>query len=138
MMNISLKTNADHVVKMKDGMVKNVFVGQDSIQLKVSVEHVTQIPIIMEGIVSVIMDILETLINVINAMKLVENVLDQKQVSVLLVLMLVLILWMDIVKETLLAQLVFIMMENNVSLALLIALNANQKVSAKLVLKDLT
>ena len=62
---------------MKDGMDNNVFVKVDIIELKMLAEHVMQILIIMDKIVFVIMDFMETQINVTNAIKLVENVQDQ-------------------------------------------------------------
>ena len=118
-------------------MVQSVFVELDIIKLRVYVEHVILTPTIMEEIVFVIMVTLVMLINVKNVIKVVESALVKVQKIVSHVPMLVMILLMDIVKERLLVQLDFILMENNVNLVHLIVLTVNQKIYVTSALTDL-
>ena len=84
---------------MNLGMEQTVSVLISSLKSTESVELVTLTQTIMDKIVCVIEDSLETETNVIPVMQAVEHVLDQLQVNALLVLILAMFLKMDSVLQ---------------------------------------
>lgn len=98
---------------------------QDIIRLMGNVGHAIQIHHIMESIVSVIMDSMGIEINALNVMRLVDNALGLKIISVSLAPISVMIWLMANAQEIYPVQLDSILMADNVDNAQPIVLNAS-------------